>query len=219
MALHAEVLEGRLKKVEFEQKDQVLNSVEMFQSESKRLSRIIEQFLTLAKPSKLELNLIDINKTIQEILALVQQQAQENRIVIECDLDPPSGVLYGDEDQIKQVILNIILNAFVAMPDGGKLNVKTQHMPEYVKIEIADSGAGIPEEIQDKIFDLYFTTKKDGGGVGLSVCKNIIKAHDGRIEFESERGKGTVFIIHLPLKDPTTIRSTRIKPTHKSVDS
>ena len=215
MALHAEVLEGRLKKMEFEHKDQVLNSVEMLQSESKRLTRIIEQFLTLAKPSKLELNLININKIIEEVLTLVQQQAQENRIIIECALDAPMGVLYGDEDQIKQVILNIILNSFVAMPDGGNLIVKTHHMPERVRIDISDNGTGIPEEIKDKIFELYFTTKRDGGGVGLSVCKNIIKAHDGQIEFESEKGKGTTFYINLPVKDPTTIRSTRIKPTHK----
>ncbi|MCK4558901.1 MAG: hypothetical protein KAV45_03885, partial [Calditrichia bacterium] len=81
--------------------------------------------------------------------------------------------------------------------------------------QVKDTGRGIPEGVRNKIFDLYFTTKKDGGGIGLAVCQNIIKVHDGRIDFESVEGEGTVFTILLPIKDPTTIRSTRIKPARK----
>lgn len=216
MGLHAEILEGRLKKMEFDQKAQVLQSVETLQSESNRLNRIIEQFLNLARPSKLSLNLISINKVIEEILELVQQQAQELAIIVKPDLGFPMGVLYGDEDQIRQVLLNIILNAFAAMPHGGKISIRTRTEGEKVFIDISDTGVGIPREIGDKIFDLYFTTKKDGGGIGLSVCKNIIIAHDGLIDFETEEGRGTTFRIQLPVKDPTTIRSTRIKPIRKN---
>ncbi len=216
MALHAEILEGRLKKIEFDQKSQVLRSLETLQDESRRLNRIIQQFLTLARPSKLELNLIHPNRIIEEVLELVHQQAQEDGISIFSDLDPSLGVIYGDEDQLKQVILNIVLNAFSATNMGGRVDVITRKEYERVLIQIIDTGRGIPIEIRDKIFDLYFTTKKDGGGIGLSVCQNIIKAHDGRIEFESEEGKGTTFNIHFPTKDPSTIRSTRIKPLKKT---
>jgi signal transduction histidine kinase len=215
MALHAEILESRLKKMDFDQKSQVLRSVQTLQSESGRLNRIIQQFLTLARPSKLELNLINLNQIIEEVLELVQQQAQEMGISIYSDLDPSLGVIYGDEDQIKQVILNIILNAFAATDMGGKVNVVSRAEYERILVQIRDTGRGIPKEIRDKIFDLYFTTKRDGGGVGLSVCQNIIRAHDGQIEFESIEGQGTEFSIHLPIKDPTTIRSTRIKPVRK----
>ena len=216
MALHAEILEGRIKKLDMEGKSQVLQSVQTLQSESARLSRIIEQFLTLARPTKPELNLIDMNKIIAEVIILVRQQAQENNINLSSELDSGIGIIYGDEDQLKQVVLNILLNAFAALTNGGDVEVKSRAEYEKVIISIRDTGIGISESIQKKIFDLYFTTKKDGGGVGLAICKNIVTAHDGKLFYETNEGKGTTFFISLPTKDPTTIRSTRIKPIRKS---
>jgi signal transduction histidine kinase len=163
----------------------------------------------------LELNLIKINKIIEDVLELVHQEAQEIGVLIASELDPNLGIIYGDEDQLKQVLLNLILNAFTATDAGGRVEIITQSEYDKVIIQIKDTGRGIPEEIRNKIFDLYFTTKKDGGGVGLAVCQNIIKAHDGKIEFASTKGEGTTFTILLPIKDPTTIRSTRIKPIQK----
>ena len=215
MALHAEILEGQFKKMEIKQKTKVLKSIETLQSESRRLNRIIQQFLALARPSKLELNLIKLNKIVEDVLELVHQQAQEIGVLIASDLDPSIGVIYGDEDQLKQVFLNLILNAFAATDAGGRVEVSTRSEHEKVIIQVKDTGRGIPEGVRNNIFDLYFTTKKDGGGIGLSVCQNIIKVHDGRIDFESVEGEGTIFTIILPIKDPTTIRSTRIKPARK----
>lgn len=216
MALHAEILEAQINKMEINQKTKVLKSIETLQSESRRLNRIIQQFLTLARPSKLELNLIKVNKIIEDVLELVHQQAQELGLQIISELDPSIGVIYGDEDQLKQVFLNLILNAFAATDPGGRVKISTISESDRVIVQVKDTGKGIPELVRNKIFDLYFTTKKDGGGVGLAVCQNIIKAHDGKIDFESTEGEGTIFTIVLPMKDPTTIRSTRIKPVRKS---
>jgi signal transduction histidine kinase len=215
MALHAEILEGQIKKMEIRQKTKVLKSIETLQSESRRLNRIIQQFLTLARPSKLELNLIKLNNIVEDVLELVHQQAQEIGVQIASELDPSVGVIYGDEDQLKQVFLNLILNAFAATDAGGRVEISTSSELDRVIVQVKDTGRGIPELVRNKIFDLYFTTKKDGGGVGLAVCQNIIKAHDGRLDFESVEGEGTIFTILLPVKDPTTIRSTRIKPIRK----
>lgn len=215
MALHAEILEGQFRKMEIKQKTKVLKSIETLQSESRRLNRIIQQFLTLARPSKLELNLIKLNKIVEDVLELVHQQAQEIGVLIASDLDPSIGVIYGDEDQLKQVFLNLILNAFAATDSGGRVEVSTRSEHDKVIVQVKDTGRGIPERIRNNIFDLYFTTKKDGGGIGLAVCQNIIKVHDGRIDFESVEGEGTIFTILIPIKDPTTIRSTRIKPARK----
>jgi len=215
MALHAEILEGQIKKMEIKQKTKVLKSIETLQSESRRLNRIIQQFLTLARPSKLELNLIKLNQIVEDVLELVHQQAQEIGVLIASDLDLSIGVIYGDEDQLKQVFLNLILNAFAATDDGGRVEISTSSELDRIVVQVKDTGRGIPDKIRNKVFDLYFTTKTDGGGVGLAVCQNIIKAHDGRIEFESTEGEGTTFTILLPIKDPTTIRSTRIKPALK----
>jgi signal transduction histidine kinase len=217
MALHAEILEGQIKKMEITQKTKVLKSIETLQSESRRLNRIIQQFLTLARPSKLELNLIKLNNIVGDVLELVHQQAQELGVQIASELDPSIGVIYGDEDQLKQVFLNLILNAFAATDAGGRVEICTNSKPDRVIVQVKDTGRGISELVRNKIFDLYFTTKKDGGGVGLAVCQNIIKAHDGRLDFESVEGEGTTFTIQLPIKDPTTIRSTRIKPVRKQI--
>jgi signal transduction histidine kinase len=215
MALHAEILEGQIKKMEIKQRTKVLKSIETLQSESRRLNRIIQQFLTLARPSRLELNLIKLNDIVEDVLELIHQQAQEIGVRIVSELDPSIGVIYGDEDQLKQVFLNLILNAFAATDADGRVEIITNSEIDRVVVQIKDTGRGIPESVRKKIFDLYFTTKTDGGGIGLAVCQNIIKAHDGRIDFESTEGKGTTFTILLPIKDPTTIRSTRIKPIRK----
>jgi signal transduction histidine kinase len=165
----------------------------------------------LARPASLDLNLIDINETIQEVLNLVQQQAQEQKITIHVDLATSLQKIYGEVDQLKQVLLNIILNAFAAMGTGGELGIKSRFENRKILVDIKDTGKGMPIEIQEKVFDLYFTTKRDGGGVGLAVCKNIMEAHEGKIYFKSIPDKGTIFTIQLPVKDPTTISKTQTR--------
>ncbi|MFZ0391264.1 MAG: ATP-binding protein, partial [Calditrichia bacterium] len=100
--------------------------------------------------------------------------------------------------QMKQVILNIALNAFDAMPDGGELRLITRMIKNRVAVVIKDTGKGIPSEIQDKIFNMYFSTKNTGGGIGLAISQKIVEAHEGKIYFKSKAGAGTSFIIELP---------------------
>ena len=118
--------------------------------------------------------------------------------------------IYGEESQLKQVLLNLILNAFAVMHDGGELVIRTISKNHKFFIEIIDNGQGIPKEIQSKIFDLYFTTKKDGSGIGLSICKNIMEAHEGKLYFKSKVGKGTTFIMEFPAKEKTTLYTSRL---------
>ena len=106
-----------------------------------------------------------------------------------------------DETQIKQVFINVIQNAFNAMRDGGALGIKTYESMDGVRIEIHDTGGGIPEEFLDNIFDPFFTTKAKGVGLGLSISYQIIKKHGGTIRVESREGSGTTFFISFPLVD------------------
>jgi signal transduction histidine kinase/HAMP domain-containing protein len=204
MAIHAEILNNRIKKIQLSDKEKVHKSLDILQNEVKRLNRIISQFLSLARVKQTDLNLIDINSLIKDVLVLVQQQAIERNIQIESELDESLDYIYGDADQLKQVILNIVLNGFQAIDHSGTVFIRTRGKQRRIFVEIHDTGKGMPPDVQKRIFDLYFSTKEDGGGIGLAVSKNIMQAHDGRISFESVVGKGTVFTLDFLRKEKTT---------------
>lgn len=215
LALHAEILDGRVRKAQVADKPKVLKSLDTIQNEVKRLNRIIEQFLSLARPSRLELGLIDLNKIVKDVQELVFQQAQEQKVVINSRYDESLDKVYGDEDQLKQVLLNILLNAFSAMNDGGKIYIRTRAEDKRACIDVRDTGNGIPENIREQIFDLYFTTKNDGGGIGLAICKNIMEMHEGNLSFDSVVNKGTIFTMDLPTKDYATRTGMQSLKTRK----
>ncbi|HGY55243.1 MAG TPA: PAS domain-containing protein, partial [Caldithrix abyssi] len=204
MAIHTEILNTRLKNAPIEDSEKVRRSLTVLQNEVRRLNRIINQFLNLARVKKTDLSLININSVVRDVLFLIQQQAIERHIRIEATLDKNIDFIYGDPDQLKQVILNIILNAFHAIDKEGVVYVRTREMNKRIFVEIQDTGKGMPPEVQRRIFEPYFTTREDGGGIGLSVSKSIMEAHEGRISFESFLGEGTKFILDFPRKDKTT---------------
>ncbi len=203
MAIHAEILSVRFQDMEMENKDVVEKSLDVLQNEVKRLNRIISQFFNLARVKKTDLMLIDINKVVDDVLTLVSQQAIERNIKVEIDLCDPIERIYGDPDQLTQVILNILLNSFQAIHHDGIAKIRTRQESLSVRIEIEDNGCGMTPETQERLFELYYTTKHDGGGIGMAICKNIIEAHEGKIEFESMVDKGTTFYIELPRQDRT----------------
>jgi signal transduction histidine kinase len=209
MVLHAETLNTRIEKINFEEKNKMVTSIETIKNEAKRLNHIIGQFLSLARPSRLKLDLININHVIERVMNIIEHQAANQNITISVQLAKKLEVIYGDEDQLIQVLLNIILNAFSAIEQNGEVNISSRMKNRKIRIDIKDTGKGIPLKIQDKIFDLYFSTKREGGGIGLAVCKNIIEAHEGHIYFKSKVGGGTTFTIEIPAKDPTTVQIIR----------
>jgi signal transduction histidine kinase len=209
LALHAETLSTRIDKIDFNDKDKMTTSIDTIKNEAKRLNHIINQFLSLARPSRLKLDLININQVIEKVMNIIKHQAKNQNINISLQLAAKLESIYGDEDQLIQVLLNIILNGFAAIEQNGKISICSKMHDGKIYIDIKDTGQGIPLKIQDRIFDLYFSTKKEGGGIGLSVCKNIIEAHEGRITFKSKIGEGTTFTIEIPVKDPTTVQIIR----------
>lgn len=215
MAMHSEIMKNKLESIEFKDKKKVQISIDTLQNEVKRLNGIIQQFLSLTRPSKLELDLVNINEVVNNVITLVQQQAQEQKVKLTINLQSKLEAIYGEENQLKQVLLNLILNAFSVMPNGGNLHIQTKS--EFYKffVEITDDGPGIAKNIQSKIFDLYFTTKKDGGGIGLSICKNIMEAHEGKLHFKTTSGKGTTFIMEFPAKEKTTLYTSRFTKSKK----
>jgi two-component system NtrC family sensor kinase len=132
----------------------------------------------------------------------MEKQMKESNIKVETSLDPNISEIMASTNQMRQVMLNIFKNAKEAMPKGGTLTVKTVMEGDKILLHLKDTGTGIPEEIRDKVFEAFFTTKQKvkGVGLGLSVCYGIIKDHGGEIKVESEEGKGATFIITLPIE-------------------
>jgi two-component system NtrC family sensor kinase len=176
--------------------------LELSLSEIQRLSEMLRNMLSFSKPEEEKRRPIKINELIEGILLVMEKQMKESNIQVETSLDPNIPEIMASTNQMRQVMLNIFKNAKEAMPKGGALTVKTARDGDKILIHIKDTGIGIPEEIRDKVFEAFFTTKQKvkGVGLGLSVCYGIIKDHHGEIKLESEEGKGTAFIITLPIE-------------------
>jgi PAS domain S-box-containing protein len=176
--------------------------LELSLSEIQRLSEMLRNMLSFSKPEEEKRRPVKIDELIEGILLVMEKQMRESNIQVETSFDPDIPEVTASTNQMRQVVLNIFKNAKEAMPKGGTLFVKTSKKDHRVLIHIQDTGIGIPEEIKDKIFDAFFTTKQKvkGVGLGLSVCYGIIKDHGGEIKVESEAGKGTTFTISLPVE-------------------
>lgn len=165
-----------------------------------RLSRVISELLEFARPASLNRKAANIDELVAHSTRLVWQEAAAKNIEIQLDLNTGGIEARVDPDRLTQCLLNLYLNAFQAMKDGGRLSiVSTVRDIDSVVIDIRDNGAGIPAEDQSKIFDPYFTTKPKGTGLGLPIVHKIIEAHQGQVKVRSAVGQGTVFSIILPL--------------------
>jgi len=175
--------------------------LELSLSETQRLSEMLRNMLSFSKPEEEKRKPIKINELVEGILLVMEKQMREVNINVETTFDSEIPEVMASTNQMRQVMLNVIKNAKEAMPKGGTLAVRTSREDDKVLIHVQDTGIGIPEEIRDKIFEAFFTTKQKvkGVGLGLSVCYGIIKDHGGEIKVESEEEKGTTFIISLPV--------------------
>jgi two-component system NtrC family sensor kinase len=183
----------------------VRNSLDIIERESLRARDIVKQLLGFARKKPLQLTEVKINDVFRDVVVLSSSQARMGKVkIFEEYGDLP--ITIGDVDQLKQVFLNIVTNAVHAMPGGGSIRIQTSVVNDYIVVRISDTGHGIPHDVRQRIFEPFFSTKKDKGtGLGLSISYRIVQDHGGRIEVESEEGKGTTFIIRLPIKVPVGV--------------
>ncbi|UII54258.1 PAS domain S-box protein [Cytobacillus spongiae] len=174
--------------------------IEIILDEINRVNTIVEDFMVLAKPKAAQLEEKNIIPIIKNVLSLLEFEARKKKVALhyECPLDIIQ--IECDEDRLKQVFLNFVKNGIEAMPNGGDLTVKITLRDGQCQVSIQDTGVGIPEEKLKKIGEPFYTTKKDGNGLGLMVSFKIIESHNGKVYIESELNKGTVFNIVLPSK-------------------
>ncbi len=178
--------------------------IETMKSEVDRLRDILDDFIQFVKHRKAEYKRCDVNKLIRELVDFYEPQAVGNGIRMRCQYYDKPLIGNVDSDLLKQAILNLFINAQQAMPEGGELMIRTSREGDMIKIEVIDTGVGIEHnnvEELNKIFEAYYSTKKEGTGLGLAMTRRIIEQHNGRIFVHSEVGKGTSFTILLPASD------------------
>jgi len=166
--------------------------------EAERLENILAEILDYVKKPDLDRDPFNVNDLIISSLDMVKTKKRSRNITIDLELDSKITTILLNGNQIKQIFINLIQNAMDAMGRSGVLTIKTSMERFYVVISISDTGVGIPEEHLEKLFNAFFTTKSSGVGLGLSISKDIIARHNGRIDVESKAGEGTTFIIRLP---------------------
>jgi len=193
--LHVEVARAKLARGD----TGVGPQMEIISREILRLDRVVKTFLDFTRP--VELNLVDVplQELMAEIVDLARPQADASGIRVAVHSEAAGVEVRVDRDLLKQAVLNVVVNAMQAMPEGGELRFDCAAHEDSAEIRISDTGPGIPPELRDKIFRLYFTTKKEGSGIGLAMTFRIVQLHDGTIDFTSEPGKGATFSIRLPI--------------------
>ena len=168
------------------------------QSECTRLENLLNDFLRFARLGQLDLQPADLNAELKRALDLFQVQADQANIDVIRYLDPELPTVQLDRETFQAALLNLILNAQQAMPDGGQLVVRTYELPAAVVLDLIDTGYGIEPEVEAKMFEAFYSTKPAGSGLGLPTAKRIVEAHGGKILVESEVGRGTKLTIILP---------------------
>ncbi|MEH7732432.1 MULTISPECIES: ATP-binding protein [Bacillus] len=169
-------------------------------SEIKRIDFVLSELLVLAKPQAVHFQEVQLHELLEQVITLLKT----NAVLSNIDLKQPfkrqdAGAILADANQMKQLFINLIKNAIEAMPEGGSIYISTEKVLNEWKITIQDEGKGMSEEDIQKIYDPFFSTKKEGTGLGLTICATILKDHHGRMDVSSELGKGTAFHIYLPV--------------------
>jgi len=174
--------------------------VNIMMNETERLKKIVDELLTFARPGQPNITKNKLNTTIERLLLLIKNTAIKQNVEITDSIS--SGIeFYYDENQIEQALINIMLNAIQAMPDGGKLKVTALINEEnLIEIDVEDTGKGMSDDEKKNLFNPFFTTKDHGTGLGMSITHKIIEEHNGSIRVESHLGKGTLIRILLPYK-------------------
>jgi two-component system, NtrC family, sensor histidine kinase HydH len=176
--------------------------LQVVMQETARLEGMVKDMLEFGKPMELELSQADLNDLVRETVEVSKPIAAKAGVVLKMEVDESLPALELDVSRLRQVLMNLIVNAIQASPASEEIRVRTRRTKLEVILEITDCGCGIPEGEREKIFQPFFSTKKEGTGLGLAIVKKIVEAHEGRITFHPNKDKGTTFVVALPTRRP-----------------
>jgi signal transduction histidine kinase len=195
IGLHLEVLRSRIG----EEDETAREELKILRDETRRLDRVVKTFLDFTKPVELKLAPVDLAEILNGMLQFLMPESLDKKVAIGLECETRPAMIRGDADLLKQAFLNLIRNGMEAMPEGGPLAVHVKQDLQEILVTIADRGVGIPEASRAKIFQLYYTTKESGTGIGLAVTYRVVQLHNGSITFESKPGQGTEFELRFPM--------------------
>jgi signal transduction histidine kinase len=195
IVLHLQLLQNKLAQLDPDTR----RHMDIIGNEIHRLDRVIQTLVDFMRARELHLVEVDFRRVLEEVALLATPDAEQHGVTIQRDLPEEPLTIKADLDFMKQALLNVVLNGIQAMPQGGQLSITARRDNNAALAEVRDRGMGISPDVQDKIFELYFTTKKDGNGIGLAQTYQILQWHYGSVEFQSTEGEGTTFRFRLPL--------------------
>ncbi|HVW87587.1 MAG TPA: ATP-binding protein [Bryobacteraceae bacterium] len=178
--------------------------LDIIQIECRRLNNLLTHFLDFARPRKPDLGLTDLGAILESVSSLASHAVRDDRTRIRIEMPPDFPLVECDREQMKQVLLNLVLNSVQSMPKGGEVVMSAARENDAVVIRVKDQGAGIPAEHVDHVFDPFFTLKETGTGLGLPVAHGIVTQHGGELQVESTGPRGTVFAVTLPWRQQTS---------------
>lgn len=198
ISLHLDLLRARIGEPE----EELVAEIDILSREVMRLDRVVKTFLDFSRPVEIRLEEVDLAELTREVTALMTPQARQAQIALTFEMAPESAGqsmhIRGDPDMLKQAVLNLVTNGLEALKSGGNLRLTVTRARGTVTLEVADDGPGIPPHLRDKVFQLYFTTKAKGSGIGLAMVYRAVQLHNGTIGFISENGRGTAFRFEFP---------------------
>ena len=197
IVVHLELLREKMREVD----PGTRRHMEIIGNEIRRLDRVVQMLVDFNRPVELRLSSFDLRKLVEDVAMLASPEASLQAVEVRTQIGREPLPINADNDLVKQALLNVVLNGVQAMERGGILTVVARRNENSASIEVRDEGKGIPPDIRDKIFNLYFTTKKAGSGIGLAVSYRVLQMHSGSLDFTTEVGAGTTFRLHLPLAE------------------
>ena len=179
--------------------------MEVIGREIRRLDRVVKSFLDFTRPVDVKMERVDLVRLLHEVTTLVRPHADRQKVRVDLREQANSAPVQGDRDLLIQAILNVVVNGIQAMEKGGRLEIRTELASGACLVTIRDQGGGIPEELRNKIYNLYFTTKSSGSGIGLAMTFRVVQLHGGTIDFTSRSGEGTEFQLRFPAIEESSL--------------
>jgi len=209
IVVHLELLRNKLDSSD----ERALRHLEIIESEIQRLDRVVQTLVDFSRPVELQLEEQDLRDVVSSVLLLASAELETRNVKVASFLPANPVIANIDSDLMRQALLNVVLNGGQAMADGGRLEVRLTGDSRMASISVRDEGEGIPEEVRQRIFDLYFTTKREGSGIGLAMTYRILQLHNGEVDVQSQPGRGTTFVLRVPVSNSNELRLRNYLPT------
>jgi two-component system, sporulation sensor kinase E len=202
ISIHLELLKKDAQSLPENKRKSVEKTLEVLAGETSRLDRIVRNFLKATRKPPLRFKNEDLNQILEDAVRFMAPELEKNKIKASLKTDKALPGFMMDRERLYQAFINLVKNAMEAMPKGGTLSMTISHRGKVAHLSFKDEGGGIHEKDLPHIFDAYYTTKEEGSGLGLMTVYNVVREHGGRIEVASKTGKGSVFTLHLPIRQP-----------------